>query len=156
MNRIPYTVENSVPVKSILPESILFITLLADETTGPRSITLWSSETAGIRVRSRMHDLDDRREIGVLDFTAVGAIAPDERRVTPASHRYHCEFSKLVINDMGVSAESGVTVLLDGNREIVIVAGAFPHTLAINGLSEWEFEFDPEYSMENYVREDLS
>ena len=57
---------------------------------------------------------------------------------------------------MDISAESGVAILLDDKREIVVVAGAFPHTLAINGLSEWEFEFDPEYSMDNYVREDLS
>jgi len=155
MNRVAFTVENSVPVKSILPESIQFITLQADETTGPRSITLWSSDKAGVRIRSRMHDLNDRHEIGVLDFTRVETFAPDERRIAHTFHGNRCEFKKLIINDMGVSAESGIALLLNGSGEIVIVAGAFPHSLAINGLRGWDFKFDPEYSMEEYVHEAL-
>jgi hypothetical protein len=63
--------------------------------------------------------------------------------------------SKLIIEESRTTAESGV-ILHAGSEELVIVAGAFPFTLAICGLKAAPFKFDPEYPLDLYTRISLT
>jgi hypothetical protein len=58
------------------------------------------------------------------------------------------------MEESGTSAESGV-VLSAADDQIVIVAGVFPYTLAVDGLLLAPHVFQPEYPMERYLRTPL-
>jgi hypothetical protein len=46
--------------------------------SGPRFATFWRSDGTGLRLYSQMHDVAERREVGVLNFERVSAPRPDE------------------------------------------------------------------------------
>jgi len=121
------------------------------------SATLWHPDGTGLRIQSTMHDVAERREIGVLDFAIVAAAGNDEKSFDiPASFSGGAKASKLVINESGTNAESGVVLKASDGQEIVVVAGAFPYSLAISGVSSMPLGFEPEYSLESYARIDIA
>jgi hypothetical protein len=97
-------------------------------------VTLWRSDGTGLRVRSEMHDVAERREVGVLRFSHVLAPASNASlmNVAPALNR-ELTVSKLIIEEAGTSAESGVILKGDDGDEMIIVAGVEPYCLAILG-----------------------
>ncbi len=122
----------------------------------PITVTLWRSDNTGLRIHSEMHDVAERREVGVLSF-AYNSEPPSEGKAVFVASVFerHIGVSKLVIEESGTSAESGV-VLSAADDQIVIVAGVFPYTLAVDGLLLAPRVFQPEYPMEQYLRIPLS
>jgi len=118
----------------------------------PITLTLWRSDDTGLKIHSQMHDLTERTEVGVLNFSFNSEPPTEGKAVCVASmFQRHINPSKLVIEESGTIAESGV-VLEAANDQIVIVAGAFPFTLAVSGLFAGPNVFRPEYPMEQYAR----
>jgi hypothetical protein len=118
----------------------------------PIALILWRSDDTGLRIHSEMHDVAERREVGVLSF-AYNPEPPTEGKAVYVASVFERDIrvSKLVIEESGTSAESGV-VLEAANDQIVIVAGVFPYTLAVSGLFVAQHVFHPEYPMEQYLR----
>lgn len=115
----------------------------------PISITLWKGGSSGLEIKSRMHDLGPRFEIGVLEFTVVRRIHVRDVQIDiQKSFREHLKVEKLVITEQDVTAESGVIFENSGGEQIVIVAGANPYTLSIRAPSFAKFE--PEYPLDRY------
>jgi hypothetical protein len=100
-----------------------------------------------------MHDVAERREVGVLRFSHVLASASDASltEVTPTLD-HELAVSKLVIEESGTSAESGVILTGADGDEMIIVAGVKPYCLAISGLPSAPSKFEPEYPLDRYAR----
>jgi hypothetical protein len=123
----------------------------------PDSVTLWRSDGRGVRIRSRMHDLAERVEVGVLEFSMVGAAEEGEMStILPTSFIGHLRVTKLVISESGTTAESGIVLKAGDGQEIIITAGAYPYTLAVKGIFSSPHAFEPEYPIEAYKRVDIA
>jgi hypothetical protein len=102
-----------------------------------------------------MHDVAERIEVGVLEFSWARDV--HEKRVFVSLGERFAEINsvlKLVIEESSVFAESGVVVSARSGEEIVIVAGAGPFTLAVKGIEDCG-SFDPEYELADYRSETL-
>jgi hypothetical protein len=121
--------------------------------TGPNSVTLWRSVEEGLRLCTEMRDVAERMEVGVLNFEQVSSHRPDERIADVAS-AFHSEIavSKLIVHESGTSAESGLILKASNGDEIVIVAGAYPYSLAVHGVPPMPHIFEPEYQIGHYMR----
>lgn len=96
-----------------------------------------------------MRDIREQLEVGVLVFELVAG------SLTSGAFGYFGEgltASKLIIQHPEASAESGIVLRVKDGSEITVVAGAFPLTLAVNGLN---WAFDPEYHIEQYERMEM-
>ena len=117
----------------------------------PISLTLWHSDGVGVKIQSEMHKVHIRKEIGVLRFGLTHNKLPDEIVVNlPAILNSKPTFKKLVVKEDGVEAESGLSIQFEHDIKIVVVAGAFPHTLAIKGIVDEPNIFEPEYPNDRY------
>jgi len=118
----------------------------------PMVLTLWRSNGTGLRIQSKMHDLADRIEVGVLNFTRVDSLGEDDLAIAlPAAFDAPLKVTKLVIVEAGTTVESGVMLESPDGKQIVVTAGAGPYTLAIRGIIETPHAFEPEYSIDNYA-----
>ena len=123
----------------------------------PISVTLWHSDGTGLLIQSTMRDVAERREVGVLDFAIAGVAEDDEKNLDiPASFISGVKASKLVINESGKTAESGIVLEASDGQEIVVVAGAYPYSLAVSSLSSMPHGFEPEYPLETYTRVEIA
>jgi hypothetical protein len=119
----------------------------------PIAVTLWQSEAVGTRIESVMHDLAERIEVGVLVATRVSAPFADEVFVdAPSAFNEDMMLTKLFIEVETKRLESGVVLRGRDGCEIVIVAGAFPYSLAVLGIGEAPHRFEPEYPLNSYLR----
>jgi len=104
-----------------------------------------------------MHDVAERLEVGVLNFEIAPPIQPGDRIVDVGSaFQRDIVVSKLVINESGTSAESGLILKATNGDELVIVAGAYPYSLAVLGLPPMPHIFEPEYEIDRYTRIPIS
>jgi hypothetical protein len=119
---------------------------------GPTSITLLRSDETALRINSEMCNVEEKIEVGVLIFSRV-AWPPTHEQIVDVDSAFNSSnhVSKLVIEESGASIESGL-IFNAGGKEIIIVAGAFPLTLAVNGILTPSHVFEPEYSMDRYTR----
>jgi hypothetical protein len=100
-----------------------------------------------------MHDVAERVEVGVLNFEPVCTPAPDETMVDVAlAFQGEVAVSKLVVFESGASAESGVVLRASNGKEMVIVAGVFPYSIAVLGMGSMPHIFEPEYQLDRYKR----
>jgi hypothetical protein len=142
----PLAAELSKPVKRISIE-------LGHPKNGPMFATLWRPDGAGLRLYSQMHDVAERREVGVLNFQRVPTPRPNETIVeAAAAFRGEIVVSKLIIVESGTSAESGVILKASTGDEIVIVAGVAPYSLAVRVAPSPPDLFNPEYPIDRYSR----
>lgn len=156
MNAIPFEWRSTCSLRAELGKPITQISLeFAIPNSGPRSLTLWRSDKTGLRLYTEMHDVAERREVGVLSFEHVSAPSAVEifTDAAPAFQR-EIKLSKLIVQDSGMSAESGVVLATSTGDELVIVAGAYPYSLAVKGLNlpSMSTVFNPEYPLDQYVR----
>ena len=123
------------------------------EISRPSFVTFWQIDGTGLRVHSEMHDVAERREVGVLNFERVSA-PKSEEMMTNMSPLFDDEIvvSKLLIRESGAVAESGVVLETKTGDEIVVVAGVYPYSLAIQGVSSLPYAFAPEYPLDQYLR----
>ncbi len=118
----------------------------------PQEVTLWRPDGSGLKIISVMHDVAERREVGVLRFSSasppkLGDIDLD----VSGSFEGVLAVSKLIILELGTEAESGIALMTTSDTELIIVAGAFPYTLAVRGLPGPHM-FEPEYTLDHYMR----
>ncbi len=122
---------------------------------GCLAITLWLTSGEGFRLTSRMHQLVDGIEIGVLQVEPVVHPLPDEASVNlPWSFRNGGSIAKLIIEQRGFRAESGLLLHSEGH-DIVIVSAAFPYHLYVGGVAAPPQEVTPEYSFSRYLHEGI-
>jgi hypothetical protein len=119
----------------------------------PMFATLWRQDGTGLRLFSQMHDVAERREVGVLQFEYVSSPKNNESSVDIAA-TFNCRITpyKLVVHESGVSAESGVVLTANDGTEIVIVASSNPYFLAVGGILSVPHIFEPEYPIDRYKR----
>ncbi len=123
----------------------------------PMTVTFWRPDGSGLKLCSEMHDVEERKEVGVLHFSRVLAPRPGETIAgVAAAFEGEIVVSKLVVHESGTSAESGVILKARTGDEIVIVSGAYPYSLAIRGLLSLPHVFEPEYPLDQYDRVPLA
>lgn len=118
---------------------------------GATSVTLWRTDGTVLTLGSEMYDVAPRLEVGVLNFSCRNNPDVDTGTIDLGDFRGEIDVSKLVIADSGTTAESGI-ILKCGSKELIIVAGAFPLTLAVGGVVTGLGYFEPEYPLELYAR----
>src|SRR5258708_7393986 len=143
---MPLAAELSKSIKRVSAEFVV-------PDNGPRFVTLWRSDETGLRLYTEMHDVAERREVGVLNFELVSTPRPGET-ITDVGPAFQGEIvvSKLIIHESGTSAESGAILKAGNGNEIVIVAGAYPYSLAVRGVLPTLNIFHPEYPIDRYLR----
>jgi hypothetical protein len=121
---------------------------------GCLTATLWLTSGEGFRLVPSMHDLTDGIEVGILKVEFVVQPLPDEVSADlPWSFRNGGSISKLLIEQSGVRAESGVLLRSGEGDEIVILPAAFPHRLYVGGVDTAPQHVTPEYRLSRYLQE---
>jgi len=128
-----------------------------------RALVLWRDDGSALSIQSKTFDVsaNDWLEIGFLvfredsEFEGLG-----ERVPLPAQLRGELVAYKLVIvdhTDDGTAgeAESGLVLQSASKHEIIVVANAFPYSIAVK-VDSIPHYFDPEYDLEKYERVLLS
>jgi hypothetical protein len=154
MNSLAFVWAEPTPLAAELSKPIRHVSVgLVIPNDGPRFVTLWRPDETGLRLYTEMHDVAERREVGVLNFERVSAPRPNETIAdASAAFQGRIAVSKLIIHESGKSAESGVILKAANDDEIIIVAGAFPYQLAILGVLSLPHMFYPEYPIDRYER----
>lgn len=118
----------------------------------PIAVTLWQGENTKLRIRSRMNDITERLEVGVLEFTRIRSWGANGPSIDLSKcFEKNLKIEKLIIVEQDVMAESGIALENPYGDQIVIVAGASPYTLAVRAPS-YEKGFQPEYPLDHYRR----
>lgn len=153
MNRLPFIWSENFPLLDELELGFCKLSCGLTKNCGLFCVTLWKENGLGIRVRNQMFDLEDRLEVGVLAFEVTNNINYDEIYInTERSPNNHFSVARLEIICVGNIVESGMVLTrLDGS-ELVVVAGSFPYSLAIQGVGDDPNYFSPEYDMSEYTR----
>jgi hypothetical protein len=128
---------------------------LSIESTGGKLvyITLWRPDETGLLVHSDMQDVAERREVGILQFSRVHEVEPQESVIeAPVAFRERLSVHKLIIRESGVECESGVVLQADTGEAITILAGVAPCSMAVQGVTWPGYIFQPEYPLEQYLR----
>jgi hypothetical protein len=155
MNIVSFTWEGEDSLAEQLARGIERLSTSIASNDRPIAVTLWHGNGSGLRIRSKMCEIAERCEVGVLEFTKVFASPSDEIEVSlPRSFRGPLNVKKMIVTERGVLAESGVTLEDMRTEEIVIVAGAYPHTLAVR-VPLTVPAFEPEYPLDRYQLVDL-
>ena len=119
----------------------------------PVGITLWNPKGVGLQIWSEMQDIAEGIEVGGLAFSRVSESEPSEIFTdVEISMDESRSLKKLVIEESGSKCESGLCIVTAEGREIVIVAGVYPYSLAIKGVISLPHIFEPEYDFDRYVR----
>ncbi len=119
-------------------------------------VTLRRQGGTGIRIHSAMHDVAERREIGVLHFSFVTDTFEEESFDLNGAFQQTITPAKLVIQESGTEGESGIVLKAHNGHELVIVASSFPYFLYVGGVHGLKQSVVPEYSLDEYRRCDLS
>lgn len=123
---------------------------------GCLAVTIWLTSGEGFRLTSSMHDLTDGIEVGILKLELLLHPQPDEASVDlPWSFRNGGSIAKLVIEQRGVRAESGLLLRSRDGEEIIIVPATSPHRLYVEGVDTPARQVMPEYSLSRYLHESI-
>ena len=157
MNTLAFTWSESSALAQQLSQPVKAMSFSTMTHGAPISVVLWHSDGKGVAIQSIMHDIAERFEIGVLDFSVVATRDGNDMNIdVPDSFRKNVKASKLDITDDGTTAESGVVLQASDGHEITIVAGVFPYSLAVSILSFMPHGFEPEYPLDAYARVAIS
>lgn len=120
------------------------------------SVTLWESAKSGLRISSKMYNVEKRVEVGSLNFDRViEADQRDEFFKLPDSFSSGTFLQKIILHESGKRVESGIIISASDDAQILVVPNAMPNMLAIRCTGLDLPFFEPEYSMEEYVIERL-
>ena len=121
-----------------------------------QAITFWDAEGKGITIQSEMIDLAERTEVGVVVLSMATSLASGEIEIQVEEFFGKAlEPFSLVVKEADHAVESGLCLSYGEGcaDELVIVAGACPYSIAIDGLmSPGVPKFTPEYPMDRYSR----
>lgn len=152
MKKLIFALHNITSLREELSRGFAQISLASAAHRRPISITLRRSDGTGLRVRCRMHDVGERVEYGVLELEPSVANVEGEANIAlPDDLGGESSVEKLVLSDDRVVCESGFVVRGSRGSELIVVAGAYPYTVAVSvaGVSG---PFEPEFPMEEYKR----
>jgi len=160
MNRFSFAWQEKDSLAEQLARGIESISISVAFSEKPIAVTLWRGDGSGLRIRSKMHEIAERCEVGVLEFSKIWTSAHSEMKISlPVSFRDHLNLRKMTIIERGIVAGSGVLFESHNKEEIVVIAGAYPHTLAIRipslAVMPTLPAFEPEYPMESYQSVDM-
>jgi len=151
MNYLRFNWSEPTALSAELIKPLAQISLQLDTHGRPMNATLWRTDGTGLRIQSKMHDVAERREVGILKFSYVSFPSEDETIVDVRSRFGHeLVVSKLIIQESGTSAESGIVIKTTAGLEILIVVGAMPYSLAVSGILRGTHIFEPEYPVDRY------
>ena len=121
---------------------------------GSVSATLWLTSGEGFRLTSVMHTVAESIAVGILQIEPVLQPAADEVSVNlPWTFKNGGTIAKLLVEQAGTRAESGLLLRSADNDEITIVPAAFPHHLFIRCADTPPQEATPEYPLTRYRQE---
>lgn len=121
---------------------------------GCLSVTIWLTSGEGFRLTPCMQSLTDGIEVGILKIELLLHPQPDEASVDlPWSFRNGGSISKLVIEQRGGRAESGILLRSRDGEEVVILPATFPHRLYVGGVDKAPEQVTPEYNLSRYLQE---
>jgi hypothetical protein len=151
MNYLRFNWSEPTALSAELIKPIAQISLQLDTQGRPMSATLWRSDGTGLRIQSEMHDVAERREVGVLKFSNA-SFPSEDAKIVDVRSRFGPELvvSKLIIHESGTSAESGIVMKSMAGHEILIVPSAMPYSLAVGGVLRGPHIFEPEYPIDRY------
>jgi len=122
--------------------------------TQPRLLFIESNEGQRLMIGSEPIDYAEREELGVLVFD-TDAEGSRYERLLPLDKSF-CgpnRLEKLIYRDKDVEAESGLVIISSTGKQITIMAGDMPYSLAIKGPFEGkEYDFVPELDFSAYTR----
>jgi len=152
MHTLSFSWNEKTSLLKELAKPISRASINCDNTGRPFWLTLWRADGTGLRIKSSMHDLAERVEVGVLMFNFIDAI-PDGEKIIDLPEEFNQENSilKLSIIESGFKAESGIIIKGMNDLKIIVVAGVMPYSIAINGLYDGPRMFEPEYQIKNYI-----
>lgn len=153
MNYLRFNWSEPTALSAELIKPIAQISVQLDPHGRPMSTTLWRSDGTGFRIQAEMHDVAERREVGILKFSYASFPREDEKIVDVRS-RFGSELvvSKLIIDESGTRAESGIAIKSTAGHEILIVVAAMPYSLAVSGVLKGPHVFEPEYPVDSYEK----
>ncbi len=123
---------------------------------GCLAVTIWLTSGEGFRLTSSMQNLTDGIEVGILKLELLLHPQPDEASVDlPWSFRNGGSIAKLVIEQRGIRAESGLLLRSRDGEEIIIVPATSPHRLYVEGVDSLAGQAMPEYSLSRYLQEPI-
>jgi hypothetical protein len=139
---------HKLSVESVFPQS------------GISCVTLWRAAGLGIEICNTMHDVAERTEVGVLGFKRVVAL-PTYECILETVHldsvfQRELKISKLVIEESGTQAESGIEITAEDGSTIAIVASVFPCCLEVRGVKVSAKLHGSEYPLDKYSREPIN
>lgn len=116
------------------------------------SLKLWLRDGRVLIVHSRMHDLYDREEVGVLAFSETSILPVGEREFTfEGGVALVDSVMKVATSEAGYGIiDCGVVLHLASGQDIAILAGGFPCSLAVKGMPRISEKFHPEYPLDRY------
>jgi len=161
MNRIAFTWNEASPLAS---ELLRPIHKLSVESIFPQCgiccVTLWRADGSGIELCNTMHDVAERTEVGALRFKRVVALPTYECILETIDldsvFQHELKISKLVIEESGTQAESGIEITAGDGSTIVIVASGFPCNLEVQGVRVSAKLNGSEYPLDEYLREPIT
>jgi hypothetical protein len=118
------------------------------------ALTLWRVDGAAIELCSKMHDLDEREEVGVLSIKHVPLPMSDKIQIDlPDQFLSVVGAEKLSLDlQSGVVTESGIVIRMLDDHELIVVSGRFPCSISIRGIPNLQSGFEPEWPLEKYRR----
>ncbi len=153
MNILRFEWSESTSLATELARPLKQVSIESEPHGWPMFVTLWRPDGTGLRVRSEMHDVAERREIGVLCFSHVLAPVSNATLIElPPTFDRELAVFKLLIEESGTRAESGVILMGDDGDKVIIVAGVKPYCLSISGLPSAPSKFESEYPLDRYAR----
>lgn len=132
MKNLGYFWSENSPLAESLIGTFTGITINALSQRRPIRITLWRPSGDGIQVTSKMHELNDRNEIGTLSFELVRGESGDS--VTAEWQAEIREIERVSVIEHDWRASIGVRLIGQKDDRYEILAGVGPYTLALVGF----------------------
>jgi hypothetical protein len=104
---------------------------------------------------SRMHDVAERLEVGVLNFRSVTDLDEDAISVDFRPQLVPYRGCKLVVEEAETRLESGLKLYFQNGQDLLILPAAFPLHLAVSGSCIQDRNTTSEYPIENYEAVEL-
>ena len=145
-------------LKITLLRPIISISIIRGVASKISRIVIWNDKCVGVSVRSKMHDVSERFEIGSLCFDYLSRESFDgsgceNYKLNNFSHPKNIDIMKYKTGE--VCSESGLSIKNLNGDEILIVSGAYPYTIDFYCLELNFVVFEPEFGIEYYERSPL-
>lgn len=150
--RINFEVTGIRSVEEELRAGIRGYSTEGNATAGRRSIIYYLVNNTILRVQAKLVTVGSWHEIGTLTISSVqepNAIA--NMIPMPVSWSVVPRVEKLVLEEDAFVADCGLAIYNSANEQLLILPGAFPHTVEI-AMPFFSADFNPEYDVTTYVR----